>query len=69
MSASYRYVLECRGRALVPLADELAALERHRALADIRYGGGVRLAVDVQAADARSCPCRPFHWASSFRTH
>jgi hypothetical protein len=53
LSATYRYVLECRGRPLVPLADELAALERYRVLADIRYGGGVQLAVDVSAHAAR----------------
>jgi hypothetical protein len=53
LSATYRYVLECRGRALVPLADELEALERHRALADIRYGGSARLVVDVEPAAAR----------------
>ena len=29
----------CRGRTLVPLAEELEALERHRALAEIRYAG------------------------------
>ena len=49
LSATYRYVLECRGRTLVPLADELEALERHRALADIRYAGGVHLDVEVQS--------------------
>lgn len=53
LSATYRYVLECRGRPLVPLADELAALERYRALADIRYEGGVRLTVDVSPEAAR----------------
>jgi hypothetical protein len=53
LSATYRYVLECRGRTLVPLTDELAALERHRVLADIRYRGGVRLAVDVPAEATR----------------
>lgn len=52
LSATYQYVLECRGRTLVPLADELEALERHRALAEIRYAGGVRLDIDVQPADA-----------------
>jgi LytS/YehU family sensor histidine kinase len=52
LSATYRYVLECRGRALVTLSDELDALERHRALADVRYAGGVRLIVDVGADDA-----------------
>ena len=67
LSASYRYVLECRGRALVPLADELDALERHRALADIRYGGGVRLAVDVQAADAQQLSLPPVSLAELFQ--
>ena len=52
LSATYRYVLECRGRTLVPLSDELEALERHRALAHIRYAGGVRLALDVPQDDA-----------------
>lgn len=54
LSATYRYVLHCRGRALVPLADELAALERHRVLADIRYAGSVRLDVDIGDAARRS---------------
>jgi hypothetical protein len=53
LSATYRYVLECRGRPLVPLATELAALERHRALADIRYAGAVRVQVDVPPAEAQ----------------
>ena len=52
LSAMYQYVLDCRGRTFVPLAEELEALERHRALADIRYAGGVRLDVQVQPADA-----------------
>jgi Histidine kinase len=53
LSATYRYVLESRGRTLVPLADELDALERHRALADISYVRCVHLDVQVDAADAR----------------
>lgn len=52
LSATYRYVLECRGKVLVPLADELAALERHRTLADVRYGGSVRLDVQVPETGA-----------------
>lgn len=52
LSATYRYVLECRGRTLVSVADELQALERYRALADVRYGGGVCLDVEVASADA-----------------
>jgi len=52
LSATYQYVLDCRGRSLVRLEEELGALERHRALAAIRYGGDVRLDVQVQRADA-----------------
>jgi hypothetical protein len=52
LSATYRYVLACRGKVLVPLGEELAALERHRLLADIRYAGGVSLEVDIPADDA-----------------
>src|SRR5215510_3665450 len=50
LSATYRYVLECRSRPLVPLCEELEALERHRALAQIRYAGGVHLEVEVSPA-------------------
>ncbi len=60
LSATYEYVLDCRGRTLVPLAEELQALERHRALAEIRYGGNVHLDVQVQPADAEPsapAPC------------
>ena len=53
LCSTYRYVLDCRGRQLVTLDDELEALERHRALADVRFAGGVRLDVDVSRADAR----------------
>jgi hypothetical protein len=47
LSATYRYVLDCRGKTLVPLADELRALDRHRLLADIRYGSGFQLDTQV----------------------
>jgi hypothetical protein len=47
LSATYRYVLECRGRTLVPLAEELEALERHRTLAHVRYRGQVHLDVRI----------------------
>jgi hypothetical protein len=67
LSATYRYVLECRGRPLVPLADELEALERHRVLADIRYGGGVRLDVQVQPADALALLLPPVSLAELFQ--
>jgi hypothetical protein len=67
LSATYRYVLECRGRTLVPLADELDALDRHRALADIRYAGRVRLEVQVPAADARRLLLPPVSLAELFQ--
>jgi len=67
LSASYRYVLECRGRTLVPLAEELAALERHRTLADIRYGGGVKLVVDVHRADAQQLCLPPVSLSELFQ--
>jgi Histidine kinase len=67
LSATYRYVLECRGRTLVPLADELEALERHRALAEIRYGGGVCLDVEVQPADAQALLLPPVSLAELFQ--
>jgi hypothetical protein len=53
LGATYRYVLECRGRPLVTLGEELEALDRHRVMAEIRYGGGVRVDVDVPP-DART---------------
>lgn len=67
LSATYRYVLESRGRTLVPLADELDALERHRALADIRYMRSVQLDVDVQAADAEALLLPPVSLAELFQ--
>ncbi len=67
LSATYRYVLESRGRTLVPLADELDALERHRALAEIRYVGSVLLEVDVNAADAQQLFLPPVSLAELFQ--
>jgi hypothetical protein len=67
LSATYRYVLECRGRALVPLAEELGALERHRSLADIRYAGGVRLKVEVDASDGQQLLLPPVSLAELFQ--
>ena len=67
LSATYQYVLECRGRTLVPLADELEALERHQALAEIRYLGGVRLDIEVQPADAHQLLLPPVSLAELFQ--
>ena len=66
LSATYRYVLDCRGRTLVPLGEELEALERHRTLADVRYAGGVRLDVQVPE-DARSLLLPPVSLAELFQ--
>lgn len=59
LSATYRYVLACRGQALVPLAEELAALERHRVLADIRYAHSVHLDVSIDRAVIESARIVP----------
>jgi hypothetical protein len=52
LSATYRYVLDCRGRALVPLADELEALERHYLLAQLRDVPSVSLSIEVTGTEA-----------------
>jgi Histidine kinase len=67
LSATYRYVLECRGRTLVRLSEELDALERHRALADIRYAGSVRLDVRVSSAVAHQMMLPPVSLAELFQ--
>jgi two-component system, LytTR family, sensor kinase len=67
LSATYQYVLDCRGRTLVRLAEELEALERHRALAEIRYGGDVRLDVQVPRADADQLLLPPVSLAELFQ--
>ena len=67
LSATYQYVLECRGRPLVPLADELEALERHRTLADVRYARSVCLDVNVQPVDARRLLLPPVSLAELFQ--
>jgi hypothetical protein len=67
LSATYRYVLDCRGRTLVTLAEELEALERHRVLADIRYGAGVFLDARVPRADADRLLLPPVSLAELFQ--
>jgi hypothetical protein len=59
LAASYRYIMDTRGRALVPLAEELAALERQRALAEIRFADSVRLEDQVDRAEARQWSLPP----------
>ena len=59
LAATYRYVVDTRGRSLVPLVDELAALERQHVLADIRFGDAVRLVDVVDHAGARGWSLPP----------
>ena len=60
LSSTYRYVLDARGRHLVPLAEELDSLRRHETLAAIRFGSGIVLDVDVDMAQRRAAlRCRP----------
>jgi hypothetical protein len=59
LAASYRYIVDTRGRALVPLAEELAALERQRALAEIRFADSVRLEDQVDRVEARQWSLPP----------
>jgi hypothetical protein len=59
LAASYRYIVDTRGRALVPLAEELAALERQRALAEIRFADSVRLEDLVDRVEARQWSLPP----------
>jgi two-component system LytT family sensor kinase len=53
LAATYRYVVDTRGRALVSLIDELGALERQRVLAEIRFADSVRFDDAVDRAEAR----------------
>jgi hypothetical protein len=59
LSDTYRYVLAARDRPLVPLDEELQALERHRLLATTRYGDNVRVVVDVPEHTASTVAVPP----------
>jgi LytS/YehU family sensor histidine kinase len=59
LSDTYRYVLASREQALVPLEQELQALERHYTLAATRYGGCVHVRIDIVADDARGLSVPP----------
>jgi LytS/YehU family sensor histidine kinase len=59
LSATYRYVLDARGRRLVPLSEELDALRRHETLAVIRFGSGIVMTTEVDAALARRLQVPP----------
>lgn len=67
LSATYRYVLDCRAKPLVRLAEELEALERHRILAEIRYGSGFHLDVQVPAVQANELLLPPVSLGELFQ--
>jgi two-component system, LytTR family, sensor kinase len=67
LSATYRYVLDSRGRHLVPLAEELDALRRHEMLASIRFGSGIVLKVEVDAEAAARFQLPPVTLAELFQ--
>jgi hypothetical protein len=67
LSATYRYVLDCRGRPLVRLGEELEALERYRALADVRYARSVCLDVQVQPAASHQLLLPPVSLSELFQ--
>ncbi len=49
LASSYRYLLKTRSQRVVPLADELVLLDQFIALVSIRYAGGLRVSVHVDA--------------------
>lgn len=54
LSDTYRYLLQSHTRPLVPLADELQSLERHRLLASRRYRDQVTTQVEVDPSVTRA---------------
>jgi len=56
---TYRYVLDSRGRRLVPLSRELDSLRRHLTLATIRFGAAIDVRVDISDADAQRAQLPP----------
>ena len=59
LGETYRYVLASRDQTLVPLEDELRALDRHHTLASTRYGGCVHVRVEVPPEDIRGLSVPP----------
>jgi hypothetical protein len=49
LAGSYRYLLRSGSKRLVPLSDELELLDQFLSLATIRYAGGLRVLVHVDA--------------------
>jgi Histidine kinase len=67
LGASYRYVLDARGKALVPLSEELDSLRRHETLARIRFGSMISVDVDIDAATAARLLLPPVTLAELFQ--
>ena len=53
LASSYRYLLRTGSNRLVPLADELELLDQFLSLATIRYAGGLKVQVHVDAQAAQ----------------
>ena len=67
LSSTYRYVLDARGRHLVPLTEELDSLRRHETLAGIRFASGVVLEVGVDASQAAGFQLPPVTLSELFQ--
>jgi hypothetical protein len=52
LAGSYRYLLRTGSKRLVPLADELALLDQFLSLVTIRYADGLKVAVQIDDANA-----------------
>jgi two-component system, LytTR family, sensor kinase len=67
LGATYRYVLDSRGRRLVPLASELDSLRRHEMLATIRFGPVISVQVNVDERAAAQGRLPPVTLAELFQ--
>jgi LytS/YehU family sensor histidine kinase len=64
---TYRYVLDSRGRRVVPLARELDSLRRHETLATIRFGAAIVLRVEIDDEALRRAQLPPVTLAELFQ--
>jgi hypothetical protein len=67
LSDTYRYVLDSRGRRLVPLARELDSLRRHETLATIRFGAAIVMRIDVGEEESQRAQLPPVALAELFQ--
>ena len=59
LADSHRYLVEVRGRRLVPVPDELELLRSFTTLLRIRYADGIRVVLDVDPLRARQWQIPP----------